>query len=100
MSKRYRPWKIDEPMLLPATVQEYVAKDHLARFVLSLVVDPSSTPPCNRGKFPGRRAAAQISQGRRSRKRFRQPIRNSSILRCAVACPGIGPGYHRRFLSG
>ena len=39
MSKRYRPWKIDEPMLLPATVQEFVAKDHLARFVLSLVVE-------------------------------------------------------------
>ena len=39
MSKRYRPWKIDEPMLLPATVQEFVAKDHLARLVLNLVVE-------------------------------------------------------------
>ena len=39
MSKRYRPWKIDEPMLLPATVQEFVDKDHLARFVLHLVVE-------------------------------------------------------------
>ena len=39
MSKRYRPWKIDEPMLLPATVQEFVGKDHLARFVLNLVVE-------------------------------------------------------------
>ena len=39
MSKRYRPWKIDEPMLVPATVQEFVEKDHLARFVLSLVVE-------------------------------------------------------------
>src|SRR5271157_6033098 len=38
MSKRYRPWKIDEPMLLPATVQEF-DKDHLARFVLNLVVE-------------------------------------------------------------
>ena len=27
MSKRYRPWKIDQPMLLPATVQEFVDKD-------------------------------------------------------------------------
>ena len=36
---RYRPWKIDEPMLLPARVQEFVDKDHLARFVLSLVVE-------------------------------------------------------------
>ena len=39
MSKRYRPWKIDEPMLLPATVHEFVDKDHLARFVLHLVVE-------------------------------------------------------------
>ena len=39
MSKRYRPWKIDEPMLLPATVQEFVDKDHLARLVLHLVVE-------------------------------------------------------------
>src|ERR1700758_3545411 len=39
MSKRYRPWKIDEPMLLPARVQEFVDKDHLARFVLSLMVE-------------------------------------------------------------
>ena len=39
MSKRYRPWKIDEPMPLPATVQEFVDKDHLARFVLSLLVE-------------------------------------------------------------
>jgi transposase len=37
MSKTFRPWKIDEPLLLPPTVQEFVAKDHLAHFVLSLV---------------------------------------------------------------
>src|SRR5271163_3869489 len=39
MSKRYRPWKITEPMLLPATVQDFVDKDHLAQFVLHLVVE-------------------------------------------------------------
>jgi len=37
MSKTFRPWKIDEPLLLPPVVQEFVAKDHLARFVLNLV---------------------------------------------------------------
>ncbi len=37
MSKTFRPWKIDEPLLLPAMVQDFVAADHLARFVLSLV---------------------------------------------------------------
>src|SRR6195256_5178228 len=37
MSKTFRAWKIDEPLLLPPVVQEFVAKDHLARFVLNLV---------------------------------------------------------------
>ena len=39
MSKRYRPWKIDDPMLLPAAVGDFVAKDHLARFVLNLAAE-------------------------------------------------------------
>ena len=39
MSKTFRPWKIDEPLLLPAQVQDFVAAGHLARFVLSLVRD-------------------------------------------------------------
>jgi transposase len=39
MSKRFRPWKIDEPLLLPPPVQDFVVEDHLARFVLSLVRD-------------------------------------------------------------
>jgi transposase len=39
MSKTFRAWKIDEPLFLPATVQDFVAKDHLARFVLNLVRD-------------------------------------------------------------
>jgi transposase len=39
MSKTFRAWKIDEPLFLPPLVQDFVAKDHLARFVLSLVRD-------------------------------------------------------------
>ena len=39
MSKTFRPWKIDEPLLLPPAVQEFVGKDHLAHFVVSLVRD-------------------------------------------------------------
>jgi len=37
MSKTFRAWKIDDPLLLPVTVQEFVPKDHLARFLLSVV---------------------------------------------------------------
>jgi transposase len=39
MSKRFRAWKIDEPLFLPARVGDFVAEDHLARFVLNLVRD-------------------------------------------------------------
>ena len=39
MSKTFRAWKIDEPLFLAPMVQDFVAKDHLARFVLSLVRD-------------------------------------------------------------
>jgi transposase/predicted nucleic acid-binding Zn-ribbon protein len=39
MSKTFRAWKIDEPLFLPATVRDFVAEDHLARFVLDLVRD-------------------------------------------------------------
>jgi len=39
MSKTYRPWKIDQPLLLPVTVKDFVGDDHLARFVVELVVE-------------------------------------------------------------
>lgn len=37
MSKEFRPWKIDEAQLLPPSVQDYVAKDHVSRLILTLV---------------------------------------------------------------
>jgi transposase len=37
MSKDFRPWKIDEAQLLPASVQDYVPKDHLSRLIVALV---------------------------------------------------------------
>jgi transposase len=37
MSKTFCPWKIDEPLFLPPTVQDFIGPGHLARFVLSLV---------------------------------------------------------------
>ena len=39
MSKTFRTWKIDEPLFLPPMVGDFVAEDHLARFVLNLVRD-------------------------------------------------------------
>jgi transposase len=37
MSKEFRPWKIDEAQLLPPSVQDYVAKGHVSRLIVSLV---------------------------------------------------------------
>ena len=37
MSKHFRAWKIDEAQLLPASVQDYVPKDHPSRFIVALV---------------------------------------------------------------
>jgi transposase len=37
MSKDFRAWKIDDVQLLPASVQDYVARDHLSRLIVSLV---------------------------------------------------------------
>jgi len=39
MSKTFRPWKIDEPQFLPSTAQDFVAEDHLARFLVSLMTE-------------------------------------------------------------
>ena len=37
MSKHFRSWKIDQPQLLPPSVQDFVADDHLSRFIVALV---------------------------------------------------------------
>jgi len=37
MSKDFRPWKIDEAHLLPPSVEDYVAKDHLSRLIVAIV---------------------------------------------------------------
>src|ERR1700677_704211 len=37
MSKQFRPWKIDETPLLPPSVEDYVAEDHLSRLIVFLV---------------------------------------------------------------
>ena len=59
MSKTFRPWKIDEPLLLPPVVQEFLAKDHLARLVLSLVredIDLAAITAAMRASVANRRS--------------------------------------------
>src|SRR6476620_6415357 len=37
MSKYFRPWNIDQTLLLPPNVQDFVPKGHVARFIVELV---------------------------------------------------------------
>jgi hypothetical protein len=39
MSKSFRDWHVDQQLLLPPAVQDFVPEGHLARFVVSLVRD-------------------------------------------------------------
>ena len=39
MSKTFRPWTIDQPLLLPPSVRDFVGEGHLARLVLALVLE-------------------------------------------------------------
>ena len=68
MSKTFRAWKIDQPLFLPPTVQDFVAEDHLARFVLGLVRDEADlaliTGTYGSERAP-RRGHAREDQGRR-----------------------------------
>src|SRR5262252_2979783 len=36
MSKYFRPWNIDQTLLLPPSVQDFVPKDHVSRFIVGL----------------------------------------------------------------
>jgi transposase len=36
MSKHFRPWNIDQTLLLPPSVQNFVPKDHVSRFIVGL----------------------------------------------------------------
>jgi transposase len=37
MSKHFRPWSIDQQLLLPPSVQDFVPHDHISRFIVGLV---------------------------------------------------------------
>ena len=36
MSKYFRPWNIDQTLLLPPNVRDFVPKDHVSRFIVGL----------------------------------------------------------------
>ena len=36
MSKHFRPWNIDQTLLLPPNVRDFVPNDHVSRFIVGL----------------------------------------------------------------
>ena len=36
MSKRFRPCNLNEPLLMPVSLQDWLQEDHLARFIADL----------------------------------------------------------------
>ena len=71
MSKHYRPWKIDQSQLLPPAVEDYVAEDHLARFIVALVreeldlsaIEAAYTSPLGQPPFDPRLMTALLLNG-------------------------------------
>ena len=74
MSKHFRPWNIDQTLLLPPSVQDFVPKDHVSRFIVGLVresldlkeiagsyVSGLGQPPV-RSAHDGRVAAARLCE--------------------------------------
>lgn len=39
MSKTFREWNVEQPMMFPATVLDFVPRDHVAHFVRNLVLE-------------------------------------------------------------
>jgi hypothetical protein len=37
LGKYFRPWHIDQTLLLPPNVQDFVPKGHVSRFIVELV---------------------------------------------------------------
>ena len=71
MSKHFRPWKIDQTQLLPASVQDYVPENHVSRFIVALVresldlkeITGSYTSPLGQPPFDPRMLAALLLNG-------------------------------------
>jgi len=52
MTKTFRPWQVDQSLLLPPSVHDFVPADHPAHFVRDLVRD-LSTPSSDPSSAPG-----------------------------------------------
>jgi hypothetical protein len=84
MSKTFRPWKIDEPHFLPSTVQDFVAEDHLARFLVSVVTEELDLTEIT-ASYRGEKGHRRLSSGGIDAER--QQNDNESIWRQPLMTP-------------
>ena len=106
MSKHFRPWNIDQTLLLPPNVQDFVPKGHVARFIVELVresldlkeITGSYVSGLGQPPFDPRMMVALLLHGyasglyssRRIVKRTRLSAKTSAATRCR-----IGPATRR-----
>src|ERR1700686_173626 len=57
MSKYFRPWNIDQTLLLPPNVLDFVPKGHVSRFIVELVRESSQG---DHGQLCERAGAASV----------------------------------------
>src|ERR1700747_615704 len=64
MSKYFRPWNIDQTLLLPPNVQDFVPKGHVSRFIVALGRESLDLKEIT-GSYERARAPPQLHPGMR-----------------------------------
>src|SRR5712671_2675323 len=70
MSKYFRPWNIDQTLLLPPNVQDFVPKGHVSRFIVELVRESLDLQEITGGYASGLYSSRRIAKARRERNDF------------------------------
>src|SRR3981081_4698155 len=63
MSKYFRPWNIDQTLVLPPNVQDFVPKGHVSRFIVELVLTGSYVSGLGQAPFDPRMMVALLLHG-------------------------------------
>src|SRR5216683_2229347 len=70
MSKYFRPWNIDQTLLLPPNVQDFVPKGHVSRFIVDLVRESLDLKEITGGYASGLYSSRRIAKACRERNDF------------------------------
>src|ERR1700758_5220589 len=70
MSKYFRPWNIDQTLLLPPNVQDFVPKDHVSRFIVELVQESLDLREITGSYVSGLYSSRRIGKACRERNDF------------------------------